>query len=185
MRRDINNIEDDLSYKKRIIGQMLYEDPDIVEIIDNSAIDPSCPDEILYTNIYPFIRIPGTQDEAKNYIDFAIDDMEQGLRNDTMKKQHVQFVIFVHKDKVETKWGIPRHDLLGYLIKDIFNLSNKLGMQMNFISNREGTTDTDYCTRTLHFEIITPNSLKPYKTNSYETKSIVNNQDKVVHHESI
>jgi hypothetical protein len=185
MRRDLNHIDHDISYKKRLIEQMLYEDPDIIEILDNPNIDPTCPDEILYVNIFPFIRVPDTQDVAANYITFTIDDMEQGLRNDAMKKQHVQFVIFVHKDKVKTKWGIPRHDLLGYLIQDIFNLSNKLGLQMNFQTSREGVTDTDYCTRTLHFEIITPNSLKPYKTNAYEVKSIVNDRDKTVKHEFI
>ncbi len=185
MIRDINNIDYDLSYKKRVIEQMLYEDPDIIEVIENPKIDPTCPDEILYTNIFPFIRVPDTQDTAMSYITFTIDDVEQGLRNDAMKKQHVQFIIFVHKDKVQTKWGIPRHDLLGYLIQDIFNLSNKLGLQANFQSSREGVTDTDYCTRTLHFEIITPNSLKPYKTNPYEVKSIVHNHDKKVQHESV
>lgn len=185
MRRDINNINDDLSYKKRIIGQMLYEDPDIIEIIDNKDLDPSCPDEYLYESIFPFIRIPDVQDKAQTYITFKVDDVDRGARNEAMKRQHVQFVIFVHKNKLKTKWGIPRHDLLRYLIKDIFNLSNKLGMQMNIISDNEGVTDTDYCTRTLHFEIITPNSLKPYKTNPYEVQSIVYNHDKDVQHESV
>ena len=185
MRRDLNNINHEISYKKLFIEQMLYEDPDIIEILDNPNIHPSCPDEILYENIFPFIRIPNTQDTAANYITFSIDDVGQAPRNDAMKKQHVQFVIFVHKDKVKTKWGIPRHDLLGYIIQDIFNLSNKLGLQMELISNREGVTDTDYCTRTLHFEMVTPNSLKPYKTNSYEVNSIVHNHDRRVKHDSI
>jgi hypothetical protein len=56
---------------------------------------------------------------------------------------------------------------------------------MNLVSDNEGVTDTDYATRTLNFEMIAPNSLKPYKTNPYEVKSIVYNQDKVVQHESI
>lgn len=185
MKRDMNSLDDDLSYKKRIIGQMLYEDPDIIEIIDNKDLDPTCPDEYLYESIWPFIRVPDTQDKAKTYITFKVDDIDRGVRNDAMKRQHVQFVIFVHKDKVKTKWGIPRHDLLGTLIKDIFNLSNKLGLQMEQVNNTEGVTDTDYVTRTLHFEIITPNSLKPYKTNPYEVKSIVHNQEKVVQHGSV
>jgi hypothetical protein len=185
MRRDINNIDYDLSCKKRIIEQMLYEDPDIIEVIDNPNIDPTCPDEILYTNIFPFIRVPDTQDVATSYITFTIDDMEQGLRNDAMKRQHVQFIIFVHKDKVKTKWGIPRHDLLGYLIQDIFNLSNKLGLQANFQSSREGYTDTDYCTRTLQFEMTTPNSARAFRTNQYEQKSIVNRHDSVLQREQV
>ena len=185
MSRDFNQIDHDISYKKRIIEQMLYEDSDIIMLLDNPEIDDTCPDEILYTNIFPFIRIPDTQDVAANYITFTIDDIDQGSRNEAMKRQHVQFVIFVHKNKVKTKWGIPRHDLIEYVIRDIFNLSNKLGLQMNFQTSREGVTDTDYCTRTLHFEIIAPNSLKPYKTNPYEVDSIVHNHDRRVKHDSV
>ena len=73
MIRDIQNIDDDIARKKRIIGRMLYSDPDIIEILDNPLLDPSCPDEYMYKNIYPFIRIPGTQDVSKNYITFMLD----------------------------------------------------------------------------------------------------------------
>jgi hypothetical protein len=179
MKRDINNIKDDISNKKRIIEQMLYVDPDIIETINNPKIDPTCPDEIVFKNIFPFIRVPNTQEEAQNYITFTVDN------NDVTNKQYVKFVVFVHQDLAATKWGIPRHDLLGYIIEDIFNLSNKLGMQLRLISNTEGSTDTNYCTRTLWFESTTTNSIKPYLTNPYEVKSIVGRHDKVVQRESV
>lgn len=185
MIRDIQNIDDDIVRKKRIIGEMLYSDPDIIEVLDNPDLDPSCPDEYLYVNIYPFIRIPGTQDVSKSYITFMLDDMESAQLNKAMKSQFLKVVIFVHKDLVQTKLGAERHDLLAYLVKDVFHLSNKLGLQLNLVSNREGVTDADYCTRTLQFEITTPNSIKPFKTNQYERKSIIDNRDKVVQRESI
>jgi hypothetical protein len=77
-------------------------------------------------------------------------------------------VIFVHKTFVHTTYGVDRHDLLGYLIRDIFNLSNKLGPQMELMSNKEYVTDADYHTRTLRFELIDDNSTKPLRTNPYE-----------------
>jgi hypothetical protein len=88
--------------------------------------------------------------------------------NQVMKSQYVQFVVFVHKDLVGTKYGMARHDLLGYLIRDIFNLSNKLGPQMELVQNKEGITDTDFYTRTLKFELIDDNSTKPLRTNPYD-----------------
>ena len=185
MIRDIQNIDDDIVRKKRIIGQMLYSDPDIIEILDNPELDPECPDEYMYVNIFPFIRIPGTQDESKNYITFMLDDMEKSQFNKSMKSQFLKVVIFVHKDLVKTKFGADRHDLLGYLVKDVFHLSNGLGLQLNLVSNREGVTDTDYCTRTLQFEMTTPNSTQPYHTNKYERDSIVNNHDRRVQRESV
>ena len=70
-------------------------------------------------------------------------------------------------------------------MKDTFHLSNKLGLQLNLVNSREGVTDTDYCTRTLQFEMTTPNSWQPYKTNKYERESIVDNHDRRVQHESV
>ena len=185
MIRDIQNISSDIIRKKRIIGEMLYSDPDIIEVLDNPELDPSCPDEYLHQNIFPFIRIPGTQDVSKSFITFLLDDIEAAPINKSMKSQFLKVVIFVHKDLVKTKWGAERHDLLAYLVEDVFHLSNSLGLQLNLVSNREGTTDSDYCTRTLQFEMITPNSMQPYRTNKYERTSIVDNHDRRVKHESV
>lgn len=185
MIRDIHNIDDDIVRKKRIISKMLYSDPDIIEVLDNQELDPSCPEDYLYNNIYPFIRIPGTQDRSKNFITFMLDDMDKGQINKAMKSQFLKVVIFVHKDLVKTKFGAERHDLLSYLVKDVFHLSNSLGMQLNLLSNREGVTDADYCTRTLQFEMTTPNSVKPFNTNQYERNSIIDRKDKVIQRDSV
>lgn len=168
MIRNINNVDDDIARKKRIIESTLYSDPDIVEILDNKTIDPSCPEDLMYESIWPCIRVPDTQDEVKNYICFTVDDSGLSTSNSVMKRQYVQFVIFVHKDAVKTKYGIARHDLLHFIIRDLFNLSNKLGPQMDIVSSAEGATDTDYVTRTLRFELIDDNSTKPLRTNPYE-----------------
>lgn len=181
MIRDIQDIcKNDIIRKKRIIGEMLYNDPDIIEVLDNPELDPSCPDEYLYQNIYPFIRVPGVQDTSKSYITYMLDDVDKAQQNKAMRSQFLKVVIFVHQDLVKTKWGIDRHDLLACLVENILHLSNKLGLQINLTSNREGFTDTNYCTRTLQFEIITTNSMQPFQTNQYERKSIVDNHDKIL-----
>ena len=185
MIRDIQNIDDDIVRKKRLISQMLYNDPDIIEVLDNPDLDPNCPEEYLYTNIFPYIRVPGTQDTSKSFITFMLDDMDKSQVNKAMKSQFLKVVIFVHKDLIQTRLGAVRHDLLGYLVKDIFHLSNSIGMQLTLLSDREGVTDTDYCTRTLQFEMTTPNSVRPFNTNQYERNSIVNRKDKVVKRESV
>ena len=176
MIRDIQSVDDDIVRKKRIIEQYLYSDPDIIEVLDNPTLDPSVPEDYVYENIFPFIRVPGTQDVSKNFITFSISDAGRTPNNEVMKSQYVQFVIFVHKDLVKTNYGMERHDCLGYLIRDIFNLSNCLGPQMQLASNKESATDTNYLTRTLLFELIDDNSTKPFRTNSYEYDRIVNHR---------
>lgn len=168
MKRDIQNIDDDIIRKKRLIEQILYSDEDIIEILDNPNLSPDAPEEYVGENIFGFLRVPGIQDVSKNFITFIVDDMGRTPNNQVMKSQYVQFVVFVHKSLVDTKLGMARHDLLGYLIRDIFNLSNCLGPQMELVSNREGISDNDFYTRTLKFELIDDNSTKPLRTNPYD-----------------
>ena len=173
MKRDIQKIDDDIIRKKRLIEQILYSDEDIIEILDNPNLSPDAPEEYVGENIFGFLRVPGTQDTSKNFITFIVDDMGRTPGNQVMKSQYVQFVVFVHKDLVKTKYGMERHDLIGYIIRDIFHLSNCLGPQMELVSNREGIADNDFYTRTLKFELIDDNSTKPFRTNQYEYDKIV------------
>ena len=115
MKRDIQNIDDDIIRKKRLIEKILYTDEDIVEILANPNIDPSVPEDIIGKNVFSFLRVPGVQDVSKNFITFTIDDVSRMPNNKVMKSQYVQFVIFVHKTMVETKYGVDRHDLLGLM----------------------------------------------------------------------
>ena len=73
-----------------------------------------------------------------------------------MKLQYIQFVVFVHKDLIKTKYGVARHDLLSYIIRDLFNRSHLFGHELKLCSDKEGVTDTDYTTRTLKFQLTTP-----------------------------
>lgn len=159
MQRDIQKIDDDVIKIKRIIRNLLVSDPDIIETLHNHELDPSCPDDYLNTNIFAFIRIPGVQDVVRNFICFSVDDVEKHPSNTHMKIQQIQFVVFCHADDIKTDYDIERHDLLGYLIRDLFNYSLGFGMHATLIYNKEGVTDVDYSTRTLRFELTRPNSL--------------------------
>lgn len=159
MIRNIQNVEDDIVTMKRLIKQKLIEDPDILEILDNKNLDLDSPDEFLDNNIYGFIRVPKIQDTVSSYICFTVDDIEENRWNDVMKKQYIQFHAICHLDAMKTQYGIDRHDLLGYLIRDIFNWTNLFGLQFKLIENKERAIDSDYYCRTLVFEATKPNSL--------------------------
>lgn len=159
MIRDIQNINDDISSMKRQIKQKLIEDTDILEALNNPDIDMDSPDEFLDNNIFGFIRIPTTQDTVRNFICFAIDDIEDHRFNEVIKIQDITFTTICHLSDMKTKYGIDRHDLLGYLIRDTFNWTNMFGLQYHLVYNKEGNIDGDYYCRTLKFEAQKPNSL--------------------------
>jgi hypothetical protein len=163
MIRDIQNIDDDISGMKRQIKQMLIADTDILETLHNVEIDIDSPDEFLDNNIFGFIRIPSTQDTVKNFICVTIDDIEEHRFNEVMKLQDITFVTICHLSDMKTEYGIDRHDLLGYLIRDSINWTNLFGLQFKLIYNKESTIDGDYYCRTLKFEAVKPNSLNKAK----------------------
>jgi hypothetical protein len=163
MIRDIQKVNDDIIEMKRLIKQKLIADTDILEALNNPDIDIDSPDEFLDNNIFGFIRIPTTQDTVRNFICFTVNDIEENRFNEVMKTQYIQFNAICHLDDMKTEYGIDRHDLLGYLIRDIFNWTNIFGLQFKLITNKESTIDSDYYCRTLQFEATKPNALNKAK----------------------
>ena len=166
MIRDIQVVKDDIIEMKRLIKQHLIDDVDILEALNNPDIDIDSPDEFLDNNIFGFIRIPTTQDTVRNFICFTVNDIEENRFNEVMKTQYIQFNAICHLDDMKTEYGIDRHDLLGYLIRDIFNWTNIFGLQFKLITNKESTIDSDYYCRTLQFEATKPNSLNKARTDN-------------------
>lgn len=163
MKRDIQKVNDDIIEMKRLIKQTLIADTDILEALHNPDIDIDSPDEFLDENIFGFIRIPTTQDTVRNFICFTVDDIEENRFNEVMKHQYIQFTTICHLSDMKTEYGIDRHDLLSYLIRDTFNWTNKFGLQFKLIYNKESTIDSDYYCRTIQFEAIKPNMLNKAK----------------------
>ena len=156
MIREIQRVDDDIIEIKRQIKKMLIEDDDIKDALNVKDFDS--PDELLDKNIYGFIRIPQTQDTVKNFICFTVDDIEDNRFNELMKTQYIQFNCICHLDEMKTPYGIDRHDLLGYIVRDLFNWTNIFGLQFKLIYNKESTIDSDYYCRTLKFEATKPNT---------------------------
>ena len=163
MNRDIQKVQDDIVEMKRLIKQKLISDTDILKALHNKDIDIDSPDEFLDVNIFGFLRIPTTQDTVRNFICFKVEDIEENRFNEVMKTQYIQFSAICHIEDMKTEYGIDRHDLLGYLIRDTFNWTNIFGLQFKLIYNQEGPIDSDYYCRTLKFEATKPNALNRAK----------------------
>lgn len=169
MKRNIQKVQDDIIETKRLIKQKLIADTDILEALHNPDIPLDSPDEFLDNNIFGFIRIPTTQDTVRNFICFTVDDIEPDRYNTHMKVQQIQFACICHLDDMKTEYGIDRHDLLGYLVRDTFNWTNDFGLQFKLTYDKESTIDSDYYCRTLKFESQQLNSLnKAIRSNPYD-----------------
>lgn len=157
----------DVGTVKRKIKQKLIENQDIRDLINNADLkDTDDYSNYLYQNIFPFLVIPDTIYESKAYICFKVDDADtnyySGVRKDNplMKVVEIEFMVVVHKDVIETNYGIDRHDALAYILKQMFAHSENLfGFRLRCVSDIEGVTDNNFITRTLTFEVEEPSNL--------------------------
>ena len=111
-------------------------------------------------NIRPFLFIPETQDEVKNYVCYQTGYSDLVRYNDKEKNLIVTFTIFVNgKDSMDKLTGIPRHDLIASIIREKFAW---IGLEISTptpFGDKESTTDNNYLVRTLQYEVTLPNSL--------------------------
>lgn len=174
MIRDINKVDDMIIEAKRIIKKKLYSDPDIIEVLNNPNLNPEEPDSYLGISIFDYIRVPGTTTETKNFICFDIRMNSMDKFNEHLKDMYFIFSVFVNEDNMETPYGMARHDLLSYLIRDIFNYSNLFGCQLVQITDIPGIMDGHSSSRTLTFKAVQPAALnKAMRTNKYEFNGVI------------
>lgn len=150
---------DDISKTKRTIKQKLIQNQDIRTLIDNPDLkDTDDYSNYMYVNIYPFLLIPSTISDKRNYICFKVDFADDSYYEDVRKENYImrvvdiQFIVLVHKDNARTDLGVERHDALACVIRQIFSWAEKdFPAQFVPISDVEGVTDNDYLTRTITF----------------------------------
>lgn len=111
-------------------------------------------------NIRPFLFIPETQTDVRNYVCYQTSYTELPKYNNTEKPLIVTFTILVNgKDAMDKLTGISRHDLIASIIREKFAW---IGLEISTttpFSDKESITDNNYLVRTLQYEVMLPNSI--------------------------
>lgn len=109
--------------------------------------------------IRPFLFIPDTQTTVKCYLCYQVGFRDTARHNSGLKDTLIDFAIFVHgDDRIDKLTGIPRHDLIGSIIRERFAWSNIFGMQAYLAQDYEQTVDNNYVARYLTFQLTDLNS---------------------------
>lgn len=167
----IPNKQDDICVEKDIIKQRLIHNPYIIHLLDNKTIQGSggTPDDYLGTNIYEHLYVEDTQDTSLNLICFELETIDDYEYNSKLKQKQLTFMVLVNKTNLKTDYGNERHDLMSYLIRESFNWSNCLGMQIHETYNGVQTLNNGYYVRTIRFESIGTNNLVYGSRNIYDS----------------
>ena len=135
----MSSSEDIIIVKQKIMSAIVNDD-DIVGLIDSSLVGNG--DELLYNNIFPYKRVPDTEDEMKTYICFKINTQSSYAKNKIFKDILVTLYVITHQDLMKCEHNGTRIDFIGSLILDIFNGSQDLGFgEVEVTSDTEGDAD--------------------------------------------
>lgn len=180
IQRDLENKKEngDIVRAKTIIEKTFQDDPDLREVLNMPDLKPyikyndsdnPTPAEIrkrkeaeiynynlLRKHICPWLKLNGLQKDVSNYIMFEVRDYGVANYDKVIKYQQVQVMCVVHEQNMETEYGIPRHDLLGCIVKDLLNFSNCLGTQLTCLYDDTDIIDNIYYCRVLKFQRETP-----------------------------
>lgn len=184
----------DIIWKKAKIKQIFEEDPDLMTILGKKEAqeytayaDPDNPTEeeleartlvdeynekITHDQIVPFLKLNNIQEEVLNFVMFDIEEKYPDDKNDIIKQQFLTVMVLCHENDMETEYDIERADLLAYIVIDLLNWSNDLGIHLKLYSNVPAITDSYYYGRTLKFYIPAVNTNRQktpgIRTNVYD-----------------
>lgn len=155
-------IDDDVIRFKTAIKNNLIKCPELLLALnwqkyeselfdeDGNYIEDGEQDAYFGTAILPYMIFPDTQTEARTYLCYTVHMEEQPRYNNMEYYYQVSFIVLSHaEDCVDKNTGLPRHDLIGSIIRERFNWTNIFGTQCRIVSNVERVTDSKFLTRTI------------------------------------
>lgn len=139
-------------YKFEIIKKLIA-DGEIVKLLDP---DGYCdyPDDLIYRNIFPYTRIPATEQEVMTYITIAVSVPQLDARNDFIRNMRIILRVYSHSDIMKVQGEVSdRIDLVSAAVDRILNESMDLGIgYVKLVSNTEHVLDNVHHYRELVFK---------------------------------
>lgn len=151
------NKTDIASYKNQIIRDILFNSDeslsaDVVNAIDKNYFGNES--ELIYQNIFPYLRIPETQTETKCYITMSVDIPKVSTKNYFFKQIIITLNVIVHEDlmKMDDSYNSTRADYIDKLLNKIFNGNENYGSNaLEYVSDVESVLLNKYFVRTLRY----------------------------------
>lgn len=139
------------------LGKITYEfckalcsNPSIVKVINNQSIDPDCPEELMYKNIFPFKRIIETAEESGTYICVRANAPQYKKNNKYLMDVELWVWIIVDQRNMSmSNYGleITKTDYLASKIEEIiesFKNTKQATWIGDFVKSRDNEDAVDY-----------------------------------------
>lgn len=144
------NSQEIVRYKQQLTS-LIINNAAIVKLINEPEI--TNPEDLIYHNIYDFVRIPETIDEEKTYICIKV-DVPQVYRSSFLFKQLIiSIYIISHQNQMITEYGGTRIDLISALLDKMLNGRKDIGKKkLELISNIEDSIGSKHRCRIMKFK---------------------------------
>ena len=144
------NSSEIIRYKQQLTSLVINNEA-IVKLINEQDIDN--PEDLIYHNVYDFVRIPETIDEERTYICFKVDVPEVYRSSFLFKQLIITVYVISHQKQMITEYGGTRIDLIGALIDKMLNGRRDIGKKkLELISNIEDGVGSKHRCRILKFK---------------------------------
>lgn len=155
-----------ITYKNRIIHDILHNEDESLSHDLVYALDPDCigcEDELIYSNIFPYLKVPDIQTEAKCYITMAVNMLKVSPKNYFFKNMVITINVIVHdeKMKMDPQYNATRADYIAAIINKIFNGNKGYGIvPLEYVSDTESLLLNSFFMRTMRFSCDELNSVR-------------------------
>lgn len=144
---------------KREIMMKLANDPRIFELINNPNIDPDNPDDLIYVNIFPYLKVNYTIQEVGTFIGVKL-DYPVINSNEIWKDAEMTISIICANGAMKADGGLSRTDLISERIIELLQWNGDYGCRIELISEKENPVDENFYYRKLVFGFFAPNGMK-------------------------
>lgn len=162
---------DDVINKKLKIQKLFEEDPDLLDMLgmpekvislanmtdEQKQEIADHNDRISKPEIIPWLKLNGVVKTVSNKVLFDIYTERPDYDDPAFSRQFLIIMCLVDETSMNTDFGIPRADLVAYIVKDLINRTDYLGMNAVLYSDEPKIVDNSFYCRELRFVIKQPN----------------------------
>lgn len=146
-------------YKNQLIDDMLTSET-IVKLLADDGGTPRTPEEIVYSQVFPYEYVPDVVEHGQTFICCEVDI--RSVQSKTFLTPEIYIWVFTHKSKVRLPEGGVRTDKLASEITKLINGSRMYGLgELELYSVKRFAPIADYQGRILTFQAKDFNRLSP------------------------
>jgi hypothetical protein len=146
-------LQEFFDYKNQLMGDLLTNETIVNLLNDYDSHKPAKPDELMYTQVFPFEYIPDAVEHGQTFICCDVD--VQKARDKTFYYPTLYVWVFSHKSKLRLPQGGVRTDSICAEIVKMLDGSRFYGLgELEFYSSKRFAPLNDYQGKVLTFNAV-------------------------------